>query len=276
MRIAFSLVPMPSSATLVPSGPWASEQLQQPRSRFARRFSQVPLPHAQPHRFGDLADPGDRAGDDQGSLPGALHRGNEALAAGQVAEGPRRGQLPRVGNRASPRDPQPQVTASGAGDACLRAAVEGRGHRGAATAKTPDVGAHHPRQHLLGYTRQGGDPRTRLARRLAGRGVRERLHGGRQHDIGAGHSSRQPRGRLPGMRCPLGHHREDRLRSGLRRLVAQCVPDRFGRRVADHQHLLAVADPQALPNDRPNSPIEVPVHPASLEKPGGDRPAPRS
>ena len=70
----------------------------------------------------DAADRGDRPVDDQGALARALDRGDEALAAGQVAEGAGRGQVAGVGDRLAVAEPEPQVGAVGAGDPRLGAA----------------------------------------------------------------------------------------------------------------------------------------------------------
>ena len=106
---ARSLVPIPSSATLVPSSPCALEQLDQPRPLRAARRGQVPGLDLEHERLRHAADRGDRPVDDQAALGAALDRGDEALAAGQVPERTRRGQVAGVRDPLAVPEPEPQV-----------------------------------------------------------------------------------------------------------------------------------------------------------------------
>ena len=149
VRIAASLVPMPSSATLVPSSPWAVSSSSSSRAGAAPTASvRWPPRTVRVDRLLDPADAGDRAVDDQRPLAGPLQRGDEALAAGQVAEGAAGAEVAGVDDRGARLEPEPQVAAVGAGDARLGAGVERRADRLAAAAQGVDVGAHHPGQHL--------------------------------------------------------------------------------------------------------------------------------
>ena len=98
VSFAFSFVPIPSSATLVPPSPCGrrSSSRRSPSAPGGR--DQVPGLDRELDRLGDAADRGDRPVDDQRALGGALDRGDEALAARQVAEGAARGQVAGVGD----------------------------------------------------------------------------------------------------------------------------------------------------------------------------------
>ena len=154
-------MPIPSSATLVPSSPCVGEQLEQRLALGADRVGQVAVADRQRHRRLDLADAGDRAVDDERALPRPLERGDEALAAGQVAEGAAGAEVAGVDDRGAALEPEPQVAAVGAGDARLGAA-----RRAAAQIASPRrrsssiVGAHHPGEHLLGDAGHRVRPRT--------------------------------------------------------------------------------------------------------------------
>ena len=87
VRIASSLVPIPSSATLVPSSPCAVSSSSSASPAAPVASVRWPPRTVSVHRVLDLADAGDRAVDDQRPLPRPLERRDEALAAGQVAEG---------------------------------------------------------------------------------------------------------------------------------------------------------------------------------------------
>ena len=95
--------------------------------------------------------------------------------------------------------------------------------RVALAAQPLHVGAHHPREHLLGHAGQRRAPRPVLAGALAGGRVRERLDGRRQHHVGGCHRLRDRPRRLRGVRGPLGDHRQDRLRPSVRRLLAEAL-----------------------------------------------------
>src|SRR6185295_2768006 len=90
---------------------------------------QVAVADLQLDRRLQQADPGDRAVDDQGAAARALDRGDEALAAGQVAEGPAVAEFARVDDAQPALEPDPQVAAVAAGDPRLGAAVERGGDR---------------------------------------------------------------------------------------------------------------------------------------------------
>ena len=121
------------------------QQLHQPAAVVAGRVDEVALADGQRDRRVEQADAGDRAVDDQGALGRALDRSDEALAAGQVAEGASVAEFAGVDDPQPALQPDPQVAAVGAGDPRLGAAVE-RGDDGPAAA--PDlveVAGHQPR-----------------------------------------------------------------------------------------------------------------------------------
>src|ERR1043166_5329728 len=98
------------------------------------RLDQVTLAHGQRDRRLQQPDAGDRAVNDQGPLPGALQRRDEALAAGQVAEGAAVAEFAGVDDPQPPIHPKPEVAAVPAADPHLRAGVEGGDDRPAAPA----------------------------------------------------------------------------------------------------------------------------------------------
>ncbi len=59
------------------------------------------------------------------------------------------------------------------------------------------------------------------------------------------------------MRGPLGHHREHRIGARSPGGAPQALPEPERRRVADNQHLLALADCQAVTDDRFHRSIEI-------------------
>ena len=67
-------------------------------------------------------------------------------------------------------------------------------------------------------------------------------------------------GGSPAWDAALGHHRQDRLRPGRGSLVAQRHADPLGRLVADHEHLLAFAHPEAVANHGPRRSIQALAH----------------
>ena len=124
VRIASSLVPIPSSATLVPSGPCGGQQLHQRGAVGAGGVGQVAAADGQRDRRVEQADVGDRAVDHERALGGPLDRGDEGLAAGQVAEGAAVAEFAGVDDRQPALEAEPQVAAVAAGDPRLGAAVE--------------------------------------------------------------------------------------------------------------------------------------------------------
>src|SRR5918996_4369027 len=105
-------------------GPVDDEQLHELLSLGPRCAHQVTVFDGEHGGLGDRADLGDGPVDDQGSLSRALDRGDEPLAAGQVAEGARGGDVTVVGNRLAVAQPEPQIGSVGAGDLRLRSPGE--------------------------------------------------------------------------------------------------------------------------------------------------------
>ncbi len=106
----------------------------------------------------------------------------------------------------------------------------------------------------------------RVARRLARGGVRERLDGRREHDVGRGHRGGDRIGRLGGVRGALRHHRQHRVGADPLRLGAQALAELLGRRVADHEHVLARLHTEAIADDRLHRSIQI-AHTENLERP---------
>ena len=204
-----------------------------------------------------MADARDRPVDDQRSLSGPLHWSDEPLAAGKVAERAGLGQLAGVGDRVAAVDAEPQVTSALGGDPRLGAGAERVGDHAAPAPQPIHVRAHHPRQHLLGHPRKRRDPRPRLARRLARGGVRERLDGRREHDVGGGHRRGQRAWRLAGVRVALVHEGEHGIRAGSGRLGAQALGEIAGRGVADDEDLLGLGDTETIAHYRPHGIVEI-------------------
>ena len=188
VRIASSLVPIPSSATLVPSAPWAVSSSSSASPSAPTASVRCPSSDRQRDRLLDPADAGDRAVDDERALARALERRDEALAAGQVAEGAAGAELAGVGDRGAALEPEPQVAAVGAGDPRLGAAVEQLGRSPRPRRRSSSMSALITRASISSVTPgQRGDPDAGLAGRLAGGGVGERLDGRREHDVGGEH-----------------------------------------------------------------------------------------
>ena len=123
--------------------------------------------------------------------------------------------------------------------------------------KRVHVGAHHPRQHLLGDARKRRDARPCLVRSLSSCGVGERLHGGRQDHVRAQHGRGERRRRLLPVRASLVHHRENSLGAGGGSLGAHSLPDLLRRRVADDEHVLGLPHPQAVVDDGTDGAFEL-------------------
>ncbi len=249
---------MPSSATLVPSGPWIVRQLHQPCAFRTRGIDQVPAFDRESHRFRDATDSGDRTVDDQRAF--SRRRGDEALTAGQVAECAFMGQLSGIGNRPASLETQPEVAAVVAGDAGLAAAVEDLGHPASASTQVPHVVGHHPGQHLFGRPGQRRRARPGLAGPLPGGGMGERLDSRCEQYVGRHHRLCDGRRRLAGVGIPLAHDREHRLGPDRLGLRAHRLTHSPGGRVADDQHLFVRPHPEALPHDRGDRLAQVFAH----------------
>ena len=188
VRIASSLVPIPSSATLVPSGPCARQQLHQRGALVAGRVGQVALRDGQRDRRLDQADAGDRAVDHERALAPVPSTGAmKPSPQGRLPKAPRPREFARVDDR--PRAPraEPQVAAVAAGDPRLGAAVqrvEIAQPRRRISSRSPFIS----RASISSVTPGSVAMRTPgFARRFARRGVGERLDRRRQHDVGGRH-----------------------------------------------------------------------------------------
>ena len=166
------------------------QQLHQPGAVAAGRLDEVALADAQRDGRVEQADAGDRAVDDQRALGRPLQRRDEALAAGQVAEGAAVAEFAGVEDPEPPFEADPQVAAVAAGDARLRAAVEGGDDRPTAAADLLQVAGHQPGEHLFGDAGQGADADAGVARGLTRRGVGKGLDRRREDDVGRGHRRR--------------------------------------------------------------------------------------
>ena len=184
VRIASSLVPIPSSATLVPSGPWAvSSSIR----RLARRTRWPPVRWpsrtvSRPARAGRRRRSSRRPRASPPPSPRAAAM--KPSPQGRLPKAPRRAEVARVGDRVPALEAEPQVAAVGAGDPRLGAAVEQRADRLAAAAQLLHVGAHHPGEHLLGDARAGSRsgprPRWRPCGRPCGRATGSSARGRRR------------------------------------------------------------------------------------------------
>ena len=99
--------------------------------------------------------------------------------------------------------------------------------------------------------------RARLGRGLAGRGVGERLNGRSQDDVGAAHRRGDGARRLGGVGGALRHQRKHGVRAGAAGLAAQPLAQAERRGVGDDQHLLALADAEALRDHRADRAIQI-------------------
>ena len=245
VRLARSLVPIPSSATLVPPSPWARQQLQQPLAVGAGRADQVAGLDRQLDRLGDAADRRDRPVDHELALTGALDRRDETLAAGQVAESAGSAEVARVGNPLALAQAEAQIGPVRVGDPGLSARGQQLGDRCAAAAQPLDVGRHHPGDELLGRGRHRRDPHPALGRVAARRGVRERLVGRADDHVGGAHRRGDAARRL-GCRA----RRARRSAPGPRRRPARPAsprrrsPSPIVAGLATTSDLLALAGPQ--------------------------------
>ena len=206
---------------------------------------------------------GIRAVDDQTSPGGPLQRSDESLSAGQIAEGAGLGELAGVGDARAPLQPEPQIGAVRAGDSCLRSRRQQLGDRPALSSQPFHVSAHQPGEHLLAHPGQGRHPRAGVGGGLARGGVGKRLDGGRQNNVHSRHRGGDRRRWLGRVRGALGHHRQHRIGPGVLGLVAHPLADPLGDRVADHQHRLALQDPEAVADDRADRLIELAHRPAA-------------
>ena len=219
VSFAFSLVPIPSSATLVPCSPPRGEQLEQ-RARPPAPPAAVRRPPSTSSSTGSGTGRRRRSSRRRPACPRrspSIGR-DEALAAGQVAEGARRAQVAGVGDRrrgrrgrAAGRVPLAQVIR--ASEPALSAPAIAAPRRRSVV----HVGAHHPGEHLLGDAGEGRDPRAGLGGGVARRRVRERLHGRSEDDVGRAHRR--------GDRCRAARRRGPRARpSGARTASAPTRP----------------------------------------------------
>ena len=251
---ASSLVPIPSSATLVPSSPWALSSSSSAGAVGAGRVGQVAAADGQRGRRVEQADLGDRAVDDERALGGSLDRGDEGLAAGQVAEGAAAAQFAGVDDPEPALEADPQVAAVAAGDPRLGAAVE-------MPLTTPSRAAAPRRgrwssagsaclRSLPAGCRCGPPPRSPSCGRRCGRAT--------------GSSAPAPRRPRPSPRRPArggsaaGDSRSEiTARVAIGAVALRLDPhqraDLFGDRVADDEHLLARRDAHAL-RGRPSAP----------------------
>ena len=85
---------------------------------------------------------------------------------------------------------------------------------------------------------------------LRARGVRERLHGRAEHDVGRRHRRGDRGRRLGAVRLALGDQRQHRRRRRRARPRPQPLAEPDRRRVGDHEHLLALADAEAVADRR--------------------------
>ena len=143
----------------------------------------------------------------------------------------------------------------------------------AAPADLVEVAAHQPDQHLLGDAGQGADPHARLAGRLAGGGVGERLDRRRQDHVGGGHRGGDVRA--------AARRRRNRARTSppasrrRRRPAPRSASARRSLRSPGLQTTSTSSpggDAHALPHHRPHRLVELRAHGQHLSfKPGLSR-----
>ena len=178
---------------------------------------------------------------------------------GRLPKAPRRGQVAGVGDRRCGR----RARAAGRSRSAqvIRAsdpAVSDLGDRRALAPQALDVGAHHPREHLLGRPRAG----SRSARRprwrpCARRCARATGPVGQRTTSAAAIAAATGAGGSAACVVALGHQREHAVGAGPAGLAAQALAEPDRRRVADHQHLLAGADSEAVANHGGDRPLEL-------------------
>ena len=165
-QLAFSLVPIPSSATLVPPRR-ARQQLEQRLPLGRRRAGRCPLADRQLDRLVGQADAGDRAVDDERPLAVPSSGAMNPSPQGRFPKRPV-GEIPGVGDRGAALQPEPEVAAVRAGDARLGAARQQARRPPRPSPQLLHVGAHHAGEHLLGHPRAA----SRSARRPRSRALR--------------------------------------------------------------------------------------------------------
>ena len=253
---AFSFVPTPSSAMLGPSSLSAVSSSSERRALGPARVGQAAL-DGQRDRLVEEPDAGDRPVDDQRPVAVLVGR-DEALAAGQVPERARRGQLARRrGSRSGPSRPSrrslPFAQVIRASVPALRSVRD----RVAAAAQPVHVGAHHPGEHLLGDARVA----SRSAPRLLVAALRAAVCES-DWTVGARTTSALP---SPPRPAAAARRRAGRARPsapGQRRrrpprLAAKPLAEAERRRVGDDEDLLALLDAKAVAHNRAHCSFEI-------------------
>ena len=237
VRIASSLVPIPSSATLVPSSPWAV-------SSSSRASPPAPGRVGQVARRGRSARPAPRPGRRRRSSRRRRACPRRVPSSGAMKPSPQ-GRLPKAPRALRSPASTIEVRPSSPRRRSLPLAQVIRASEPASSSaqiasprrrSSLHLGAHHPGQHLLGDAGHRRDPGAGLARGLAGGGVGERLDRRRDHHVGGEHRRGDRRRRLGGVRLALRHHRQGRVGALALGDAADQRPERLGGRIADHQH----------------------------------------
>ena len=176
------------------------------------------------------------------TVPSPLSRRDEALAAGEVAEGARRGEVAVVGDALAAGEVQAQVGAARAGDVGLVGLRSSRSATARLRAREDvEVDVHEAGEHVGGDGGHRRAARPVVARALARLRVRERARGRRDEDVARGEGLGDRRRRLDAVVLARGHDGEHRVGLRVLGLAAQRLPHVLQRLVDDHETFSAGA-----------------------------------